>query len=278
MNRQFFLPQPALANFVRYFIGYQMHCPTKMLTTMPANPFSGLVFSFKVPMLGSFSYSHNPQATVGHMEQCDLIGQSNAFAISEVEGDVNVVVAALTGTGLEHLLGESVGNATNQAFKFGEVSNYFEAVQEKLWRVDQIPDAVALIEQALLTFFYRKKSLSTFNPNDVSVITRYIEKNYGLLPIKAVAEKFRITPRWLEKLFHQQVGLSPKAYSRVIRFNGTLQYLLHSSDPSWLDAVEQFGYTDQSHFIKDFQALLGTSPTQFFQNDLSFNKASQNAV
>lgn len=278
MDRHLFLPQPALAGFVRYFLGYQMYCPNKIITTMPANPFSGLVFSFKVPMLGSFSYSNNPEATVNNLDRCTLVGQSHAYGFSESEGDINVVVAALTGTGLEHLLGESVGNVTNQAFKFSEVSNYFEEVQEKLWQIDQIKDAVALIENALLTFFYRKKDISSFNPNDVSVITRYMEKGQGLAAIKEVAEKFRMSPRWMEKLFHQQVGLSPKSYSRVIRFNCVLKYLFTSSCPNWLDAVEQFGYTDQSHFVKDFNAFLGTSPAQFFQGDLSFSKASQNVV
>lgn len=297
------LPQPALAPFVRYFVSYQLNHSTditnmtnvgnhyltngglqfrdaSLITKMPANPFSGLIFAFKVPLNGRFYYQHHPQAMVKILDECALIGQSSAFAISETTGDANMIVVTLTGNGLQHLLSESAGSVNNQAFKFSTVNHYFDGLQEKLWQVDQAQDAVALIENTLLLFFYEKKNISTFDLKDVSVITRYIEKNNGMLSIKALAEKFRITPRWLEKLFYQQVGLSPKTYSRVIRFNATIQYLSAFADPTakWDSAVEQFGYTDQSHFIKDFQALLGTSPTQFFQNDLSFNKASQNAV
>jgi transcriptional regulator GlxA family with amidase domain len=74
---------------------------------------------------------------------------------------------------------------------------------------------------------------------------------------------FFITERQLERLFKKYIGLSPKFYSRIIRFNHIFQ-LVKEKRISWLEITHLSGYFDQSHFIRDFKAFTGEEPSQYF--------------
>ncbi|MCW9712534.1 helix-turn-helix domain-containing protein [Aliifodinibius salicampi] len=70
-----------------------------------------------------------------------------------------------------------------------------------------------------------------------------------------------LSPRQLRRLFNQDVGGSPKTFSRIIRFQHVLRTAktYHNVRRShFFDA----GYYDQSHFIKEFEALYGQLPSK----------------
>lgn len=59
------------------------------------------------------------------------------------------------------------------------------------------------------------------------------------------------------------VGLRPKQYQRIMRFNAALAYI--QGDPlqhNWCWIADQFGYFDQTHFIKEFKFFYGRTPTE----------------
>lgn len=70
---------------------------------------------------------------------------------------------------------------------------------------------------------------------------------YDLCAYTAVSEK------QLERLFHHHMGISPKAFSSLARYQLLWQDMILSPAFHILDAVEKFGYTDQSHLLKDFK-------------------------
>ena len=72
-----------------------------------------------------------------------------------------------------------------------------------------------------------------------------------------------ISPRRLSHLFHEQVGVSPKTYSRIQRFQQAVQQMHHNADIHWIELALTCGYYDQSHFANDFRAFSGISPTHY---------------
>lgn len=77
-------------------------------------------------------------------------------------------------------------------------------------------------------------------------------------------DQIGISARRFIQVFHEQVGLTPKLYARVHRFQRALR-LITCGDPtaSWVDIALAAGYYDQAHFIHDFQALAGITPTEY---------------
>ncbi|MBO6659004.1 MAG: AraC family transcriptional regulator [Pseudomonadales bacterium] len=74
--------------------------------------------------------------------------------------------------------------------------------------------------------------------------------------------------------FKRFVGLTPKSYQRVLRFNDLLKRIQHKDKITWADIAHDCGYFDQSHFIKEFKYFSGMNPEEFIQQD--FNKDEPN--
>jgi len=64
--------------------------------------------------------------------------------------------------------------------------------------------------------------------------------------------------------FRDEVGLTPKLFCRVRRFQQVVAVAHRSRKVDWTDLALSCGYYDQAHFIHDFQAFSGMTPTAYF--------------
>ncbi len=81
--------------------------------------------------------------------------------------------------------------------------------------------------------------------------------------VRTCAEFAGLSERRLSQLFREQVGLSPKVWFRLQRFQSALADLHRGVDIAWADLALRSGYYDQSHFINDFRAFSGLNPTTY---------------
>ena len=78
-----------------------------------------------------------------------------------------------------------------------------------------------------------------------------------------VAEKVGLSRRRLIEIFTQDVGLTPKHYSRVRRFQRGLELATGTGSPAWTQLALECGYFDQAHLCRDWTEFTGLSPTKF---------------
>jgi len=78
--------------------------------------------------------------------------------------------------------------------------------------------------------------------------------------IGELAEEIGLTQRRLIRLFRDQVGLTPKAFGRVRRFQRALRSIGAAADVDWTETALACGYYDQAHFIHDFRDFCGLTP------------------
>jgi AraC-like DNA-binding protein len=83
--------------------------------------------------------------------------------------------------------------------------------------------------------------------------------------IAAVAEGTGLSQKKFIQVFCEQVGIRPKLYLRIVRFQRSLDQIAMSPDVDWGDIAEQNGYYDQSHFINDFGDFAGFSPSVYLK-------------
>jgi AraC-like DNA-binding protein len=75
----------------------------------------------------------------------------------------------------------------------------------------------------------------------------------------------------LERHMKKIVGLSPKQFQRILRFNAALKYInQHRGQCNWSQIANIFGYFDQSHFIKEFKHFYGKTPAERSPSDDRF--------
>lgn len=74
-----------------------------------------------------------------------------------------------------------------------------------------------------------------------------------------------LTERGLERRFRREVGISPRDYLSIQRFNN-ISLLFSLKSESLLQAALSVGYYDQSHFIKYCKKYTGMTPEKYFKN------------
>jgi AraC-like DNA-binding protein len=81
--------------------------------------------------------------------------------------------------------------------------------------------------------------------------------------IGGIVDKIGISQRRFIELFTAQVGLTPKVFSRVMRFQHSVHSVVGRNVVDWVQLALDCGYYDQAHFIHDFQAFSGITPSTY---------------
>jgi AraC-like DNA-binding protein len=89
-----------------------------------------------------------------------------------------------------------------------------------------------------------------------------IERSAGTAPIGGLREEAGLSKNRLATAFREQIGLTPKVYARIFRFQRFLS-LIHGGAPSLAEAALDTGYYDQPHMTSDFRELSGMAPREF---------------
>ncbi|GLU52974.1 AraC family transcriptional regulator [Dyadobacter frigoris] len=116
----------------------------------------------------------------------------------------------------------------------------------------------------IISGFLEKKIARNYRhePAVFSTICNIIETN-GIANVQQMAEQSFLSTRQFERKFKAFSGFSPKLYSRIVRFQSTLN-MYGDSEKSLTEIAYECGYYDQSHFIHDFKEFSGQHPRFFF--------------
>ncbi|WP_162425579.1 helix-turn-helix transcriptional regulator [Pontibacter pudoricolor] len=109
-------------------------------------------------------------------------------------------------------------------------------------------------------FINRNKS----KKNQLQSVIRDIHSSNGQLSIYELSKRHYTTVRQLERNFKTHIGISPKEYSNIIRFQNALSMIKSSSkNRSLLDIAFECGYYDHSHLTNEIKRKTGLLPSDF---------------
>ena len=91
---------------------------------------------------------------------------------------------------------------------------------------------------------------------------RRLRETAGQIRVAELAAELGCSRRYLLTRFREQVGLPPKLVARLLRFADVRQRI-ERGPRDWADIAFAAGYADQSHLVREFQQLAGTTPTEF---------------
>jgi AraC-like DNA-binding protein len=116
-----------------------------------------------------------------------------------------------------------------------------------------------LLEKFLLRQLQRSLSLHRAVRYAVSAF-----EHDPFLSVAAVLEKIGLSERRFSRIFNEQVGLTPKLFQRVRRFQRTMSSLPCYGAVDWAATATANGFYDQAHLINDFRAFSSVTPSDFF--------------
>lgn len=100
----------------------------------------------------------------------------------------------------------------------------------------------------------------------ISYSTARIGNEATDLTVSGLTEEVGYSRKHLGSIFRNHVGITPKAYMRIMRFQRVIALLEKLEDPDWCDLAIDAGYYDQSHLINDFKRFSGFTPGEYFRS------------
>ncbi len=102
--------------------------------------------------------------------------------------------------------------------------------------------------------------------DNIILINQIVERilaDRAITRVEQICKLFSLNIRKLQRLFDQYVGVSPKWVIKLYRLQNAAEAMDHGHSSDLLRLSLDLGYYDQSHFIKDFKALIGTTPDEY---------------
>ncbi|WP_406166254.1 helix-turn-helix domain-containing protein [Streptomyces canus] len=247
---------PGLRPYLRSYVGYweavatpyeARLVPTGRATLLIslAEPFSQ-VRRLGVPDVGS--------GNIGSL----VVGLEDRPAICTHPGGQEAIRVEFTPLGAYRLFGLPMSELTNLAVGIRDVLGPEAGVLVE--RMAATPDWAArfdLLDAALLA---RLEHGPQPTP-EVGHAWQLLAGSAGAVPIARIAAEVGWSQGYLTRRFTQQIGLTPKASARVLRFRHAVA-LLGRGATSLTEISMACGFYDQAHLNREFRAMAGTTPGQ----------------
>ena len=183
----------------------------------------------------------------------------SAFMIRSM-GWRHVIGASLRPEGVAPILGVPASLIGERvAFLHDLIGNAANEIED---RVMSGPSAATLERLAAVLLDRVARFAVTLDPITTTA-AQIVRKSRGRARMDALTRDLSVSPRQLERHFLTHVGMSPKLFARLIRFDRAVRDLSKRGDRSWADFALAHGYSDQAHFINDFREFAGVTPTEF---------------
>lgn len=114
---------------------------------------------------------------------------------------------------------------------------------------------------------FRNKWENVFLPKRVhpllEQVDRMIIETDGKAVVENIAYELGYTTRQIEKMFKREYGYGPKMFARMIRLQAALRKMEEDTGSTFAQIAEETGYSDPSHFQREFRRFVGMTPKQF---------------
>ncbi len=200
-----------------------------------------------------------------------LVGiQTHPTTIASTATDTGTIGIELTPKGLYHLFKLSMHEITNRMVSFEELFGSPGArLQNRVGDAEDPKAKIALLQTALTHLLQQNEKEYALLDHTLDLLAG----THGMMRVQELAVHLGYTRRYLDRLFQEHVGVSPKSLASILRFQEVYQgWMQHQSLPFFRDQWPAY-YYDQSHFIKEFKRFTGFTPQQYTVITNEFGRA-----
>lgn len=248
MKYELIAPPLTLSPFVRYFWtleGNSMNALSQAFGSL-VDGCPGMIFQHGDPLMmddrslpGLFLYGQ----TTRHIE----ITAAGVFRASGVMFQPH---------GLKSVFGVNAATLTDACIDPPERKGY--RLAERLADASSVSAQVKVLEDYLCTHIHGK-----FCAGLMEYAVSQILQSNGSISMRDLQEDLQITEKSFERKFKDHVGIPPKLFSGICRYQASLHQLKNNQYNKLSDIAYENDYADQSHFIRSFKKYTGCSPHQF---------------
>jgi AraC-like DNA-binding protein len=247
-------PGAAATGMVRGYVGYEEWPNAPMIRREIARNGLAMILAFG-DRLDVCDGTEGPVRSLGAF----VIGNQSGASLTRVGGHQRGIQVELTCAGALSLFGE-VSELTDVAVPIDDVlGRWGSDLVEQLGNAACWKQRFVILDRALAG----RQGRDQVTP-EVMWLRRQLAASGGQARVEPLMDETGWSRRVVTERFRRQVGVSPKAYARVLRFTRAVALLnAVCTGRTLADVAVECGYYDQSHFTRDFVGLAGCTPTEY---------------
>ncbi|QEE50588.1 helix-turn-helix transcriptional regulator [Flavobacterium alkalisoli] len=255
MNYKTYIPTENLNPYVRFFwsLDNSMEIAPLQSFRAMADGCPGIIFQH--PDDGCFYQKEKA------LPQIFLYGQSTKFTELTLKGKMNAIGIYLHPSSLKLIFGLNPEELTDSCLDVNELCK-----KTGFSLLEQLNDAKTVKQriEILSVFLFLHIKANDFNKNEVMAYAlSAIMRSGGNIILRDLQEQLQMSERTFERKFKEYVGITPKLFTRICRFQSSLNQMRNNTFEKLSDVAFQNDYSDQSHFIRSFREFAGFSPNQY---------------
>lgn len=139
------------------------------------------------------------------------------------------------------------------------LTNEIMELREMILEAALISEKFKTVENFLFKKFHSKLIINPF----IEFAVNKIIKAPNQMSIEQISNKVGYSQKHLIKLFKDNVGITPKGFLKIIRFQKAINEIAVTRKADWAGIALESGYYDQAHFINDFRSFSGFTPKEY---------------
>lgn len=243
---------PLLKEFIRYYWyvnGEESESSTQRL--LPMDHVDLIIAKGRPFFYGANERMFQPKSIHFHgiRESSILVTQS---------GKIESFGISFTPWGFYCIVKQSMSQYVNKIVNLCDVNHLLsEELSAHMVKFNDPSKFIKSLESSLLKFINVKAQEEL----DFRVIEELLEADST--NVKEYCESNEISKRRLERIFQKYIGISPKRFMNIVRFEESSRAVMYSKESSLTDISYKNGYYDQPHFTKVFKGYTNYSPRDF---------------
>jgi AraC-like DNA-binding protein len=254
-------PGPGLEAAVADYGGYREQGTTPVGRREVPNPRVVLVIGFGEPLRISGQLGADER---GQTVTSFVAGFGDLPILTEHGGRQQGIEVGLSPTGAFSVLGVPMAELANRVVGLDELwGRRAVELSEQLAGARSWQARFDLVDRVLADAM--DDAMDTGRLPDPEIVGAWhdLEHRRGDMPISQIQAATGWSRRRLATRFREQVGLTPKAAARVLRFDRATELLVRSAPRSLASIAMASGYYDQAHFNREFRRLAGCTPSAY---------------
>lgn len=253
----FLRPSERLAPYVAYYFALEHKTkpgePAFEVNVLPV-PHAQMVFSH-----GSPSFERDMGGPLKPSPGYAITGYTTRTIAYSNPDQLGVIMVGFHPWGLAPFLEFPLKDATDRNVELHRVMRRTAEVEEAVRSADNLEQRIERIEAFLLTNLL-KPALDEL----MVAACRTATERQGRCSVTELATGSELSLRQFQRRFTDRIGVEPKLFLQLVRFQRAFELMDQSGEaPDWAGIADAAGYYDQSHFINDFRAFTGLSPTEY---------------
>jgi AraC-like DNA-binding protein len=247
------LPCPQLRQYVRAYAQREIvGSSTDIVQPMPASLESIVEFDFGNPPIVEYL-----DGTVMEATSLSIVGQGTYRRHwIRLRSPVDSFGIFFQPMGIRQLFGIPGRLLVNQEYTAIDVlGKSISQIWEQMAETKCFHKRVQIVEGHLVGAAAKASSCTA-----VMASAQRIFRERGAIRVRTSANQTSLSVRQYERRFLDEIGITPKLFARITRYQMAMDAKMATPARSWLTIAHEFGYHDQMHMIKDFQRLSGSSP------------------